>query len=278
MRSMLMLLMILIMYAEAVFGAEEKEILNFVKSAIAVNRSYKVKDVKIKSKENIKDPKGWSVYFIQIDLVLTYQNNKVISINDMIFSNGKYISKDFINIKTKRSLKKEISPKVEARLYNKKHLLYGNYKALNKILVFSDPMCPFCIDFVPKLIKFVQKHPNDFALFYYHLPLSALHPPSKTLVKAILVAEKLGVKDIVKRVYNEDFDPINSDVQAILDEFNKKFSTKITKKDIEQKDILQRYEEDIKEARNLMVNGTPTIFVNGKKDPTREAYKKLAKD
>ena len=91
MRSMLMLLMILIMYAEAVFGAEEKEILNFVKSAIAVNRSYKVKDVKIKSKENIKDPKGWSVYFIQIDLVLTNQNNKVISINDMIFSNGKYI-------------------------------------------------------------------------------------------------------------------------------------------------------------------------------------------
>lgn len=254
------------------------EVTSFVKRSIAVSQQYKVKNVRVVSKNELEDLEGWSVYFFKIDLELVKQKGKIITITDSIFSNGKYISKDFTIIQGGGSLKKTVSPEVDPKLYNKEHLIYGNYEAKHKILVFSDPQCPFCLDIVPDVMDFVEKHDKDFALFYYHLPLEKLHPAAATIVKATLAAEKKGYMNILKRVYLEDIDIRTKDQQKILDLFNKKLKTDITIEDIKKEDIKKRYIEDIEAARGLMVSGTPTVFVNGKKDPTRMSYTKLLKE
>lgn len=254
------------------------EVTSFVKRSIAVSQQYKVKNVRVVSKNELEDLEGWSVYFFKIDLELVKQKGKIITITDSIFSNGKYISKDFTIIQGGGSLKKTVSPEVDPKLYNKEHLIYGNYEAKHKILVFSDPQCHFCLDIVPDVMDFVEKHDKDFALFYYHLPLEKLHPAAATIVKATLAAEKKGYMNILKRVYLEDIDIRTKDQQKILDLFNKKLKTDITIEDIKKEDIKKRYIEDIEAARGLMVSGTPTVFVNGKKDPTRMSYTKLLKE
>ena len=51
---------------------------------------------------------------------------------------------------------------------------------------------------------------------------------------------------------------------------------KITEKDFTPK-INRIYQEDLKLGQQLLVQGTPTIFVNGQKDTDRTLYKKIVK-
>lgn len=283
MRSlMLKLLTITIALSSMLFSAEavldiDKKVVSFLEKAIAPNENYKFEKITILKKDDLKDAAGWKVYFVRIDLSLLKQEGKKVSVNDIVFTNGKILSKDFIDVNNGKSIKNNFSLDIEASAYTKEHLLAGNFNAPNKLVIFSDPLCPFCMDFVPEVITAVEKNPEIFALFYYHFPLS-IHPSSPTLVKAMLVAEEKGDKDIVKKMYNEIIDLKTADEKIILDTFNQVFKTNITLEEINQAHIIKKLNSDHDLATNLMINGTPTIFLNGKKDDTRTNYKKLIKE
>ena len=196
-----------------------------------------------------------------------------ISQSDIIFAKDGYISPDFINIKTNRSIKHDLSPKVDDSFYDDKHLLLGNKNAKHKILIFTDPNCPFCKEIVPEIIEVVKKYPDIFALYYYHLPLLRLHPASKTLCKAMILLQKDKKADLIKKIYEIDFNYDEKDEKKILEEFNKKLGLNFTLKDINQDWVKKELENDMKRAEDLLVSGTPTMFLDGKKDPSREKYK-----
>ncbi len=255
----------------------EDKIIRFVTKAIKTGNGYRFKKVSIIGSEVIPSMKDWKAYFLKIDLILPGKNNKEISVKDIMFANKFVIAKELIDIGNGRSLKSFFALPAGDELYDEKHFLTGNKNAKNRLIIFSDPLCPFCMEFVPDVINFVEKHKNDLALYYYNFPL-VIHPGSKSLVKAILAAKKLGtVKDLEKKVYEEAFDFEKSDEKSVLDAFNKVFKVNLTLKDINSPDILAELEYDLKVARDLMINGTPAIYVNGKKDSTRELYKKLVK-
>ena len=283
MRSlMLKLLTITIVLSSTLFSAEavldiDKKIVSFLEKAIAPNENYKFEKITILKKDDLKDAAGWKVYFVRIDLSLIKQEGKKVSVNDIVFTNGKILSKDFLDVSNGRSIKSNLSLDITATAYNKEHLLAGNFNAPNKLVIFSDPLCPFCMDFVPEVIADVQKNPETFALFYYHFPLS-IHPAAPTLIKAMLVAEEKGEKDVVKKVYDEVFDFKTTDEQVILDEFNKALKTNLTVAEINKESILKKLKFDHEYATNLMINGTPTIYLNGKKDETKTSYRKLIKE
>ena len=86
------------------------------------------------------------------------------------------------------------------------------------MVIFSDPMCPFCIDFVPEVIdEIVSSKTKKIALFYYHFPLS-IHPRAETIVKATIAAEADGVDpaELISKVYNTDFEEVSKDEKAVL--------------------------------------------------------------
>jgi len=88
------------------------------------------------------------------------------------------------------------------------------------------------------VIADVEKNPETFALFYYHFPLN-IHVAAPTLVKAMILAEEKGDKEIVKKVYQEVLDIKESDEKVILDIFNPTFKTNFTVAQINQPHILK---------------------------------------
>lgn len=262
----------------------EAKIIKAVKGAIRTGKNFKLKEVKIKAKKNLEKPKGWSAYFLDIFLeVKKKDSNKseIIQAVDTVFSDGNYLAKDLLNLKTQKSIKKEVALDLTSDYYRKDHLIAGNFKAKNKLVIFSDPQCPFCQDFVPGLIKFVKKHPKDFALFYYHFPLDVIHPASPTLIRVILAAEKKIKKDkgdFLIEVYEKYFDIPTTNEDEILKVFNKAFKMHITKKEIHTPDIENRVKEDYKMGENVAISGTPAFYVNGKKDFTRSKHLEMVKD
>ncbi len=258
----------------------EKDIISYVKKAINVNKNFKLKDIRVGQSAAVEKLPNWKVYFLDIDLEVHKKGQKdsVTTVHDKIFSNGTYIVRDFIDMKKKSSLKDHIAPDLDGKIFYKAdHLLYGNPDAKMKIVAFSDPICPFCQTYMPKLLKAAKENPDKIALYYYHFPLTMLHKEAPTVIKAILVAEKQGVKNVVEKVYAAKFALDTADDKKILKAFNKAIGTDITEKDINAQDILVHYSEDVEAAGQLMISGTPTIYVDGKKDYSRNKYKAMIK-
>ena len=210
-----------------------------------------------------------------------------------LFSNGKIIALELLDIKTGESLKALASPKFDEKYYSKANLIAGNVDAKHKIVVFSDPLCPFCTQLVPGLIKDAKSNPDKFALYLYHFPLS-MHPAAATIVKCMVAAEMKGEKDIALRTYIVDagkkitrkandggvkatFTMQETNEKRILNEFNKALSTNLSIADITNPTVLNHVRRDREIQRLMLVNSTPTVYVDGAKDPSRNKYKNLRK-
>lgn len=249
-------------------------ILDFTKNQIAQNKRVTLKDISIISKKIVPSVTGWTAYLLKLNLTF---NGQDVSVNEIVFSDGNIIAQNLFDINNGDSLRESVLPDVDASHYRADRLIAGTHGATNKIVVFSDPMCPFCMDIVPEIIKFVKAHDKEFALYYYHFPIETIHPQSVAIIKAAIVATSKGEKDVIERVYQSEFTPKGVDDSVSLNQFNKQFKTSIKLEDIQSPEVIAHYHEDLDIASKLMINGTPTVFVNGKRDKTKEAYKGLVK-
>ena len=112
MRSlMLKLLTIIALSSVSLFANNENDakVVSFLQKAIATNENYTFDKVVILKKEEMKESLGWMVYFVRIDLNLTKQAGKKVTVNDIVFTNGKILSKDFVDLSSGRSLKNDFS-------------------------------------------------------------------------------------------------------------------------------------------------------------------------
>ena len=272
------ILSISILLSSALFAASSDEnIISFEQKRITQNPNVKIKDIKISTKKELP-LNGWYGYIIDVQANI---QGKDINAKDILFSDGKYISLELIDSETGKSLKDLVTPNLTDNYHDKSKLIAGNANAKDKIVIFSDPLCPFCKDYVPDVIKYVNKNTNDIALYYYHFPLMALHPASAPLSKLVEVAKHKGIKDIELKVYETDwekyFDVKSVDEKKILEAFNKEFKTSIKLEEISAKEINALLEKDISMGEEVLVSGTPTIFINGVKDSSRLKYETLGK-
>ena len=277
--SMLKLLMSASILASNLFASNiDEKIANFFLSVIDNNNGmFRIKKIQVKGYKELKDLPGWKVYFVDIDLDML-KDKKDMVVHEKVFTNGKYIVKDFLDINTHRSLKRDIGVDIsDNSIYNKKHLVYGTGNEPHKIVTFSDPLCPFCQHYMPQLLKAVKEHPGKIALYYYHLPLGNLHLASPTLARLMIVAKKKGVKDVELKTYKgkDHFVTNETDETKTIRAFNQVMGTNITKEEIHQPWVDKELEEDKKVADELMISGTPTVYVDGKKDSNRDKYKKI---
>lgn len=257
--------------------ANDSTVVDFEKKRVAQNPNVKVKDVKVNTKKDLPLA-GWNGYILDVEAIV---QEKSLKVKDILFSNGDYIALDLIDAKTGKSLKDLVTPNLTSNYYDKTKLIAGNHNAKDKIVVFSDPLCPFCMEYIPEVINYVNKNSDSIALYYYAFPLVQIHPASEALSKIIEVAKNKGVKDIELKAYETDwetyFSPKENDEKKILEAFNKGLKTNIKLEEIASKDINEKLLKDMSMGEEVMVTGTPTIFVNGVKDTTRELYKTLGK-
>ena len=279
MKSASKVLTLAVLLTTSLFASvSDDNVLKFEKERISQNPNVKLENVSINTKKELP-VKGWYDYIIDVEATV---ENKTVNAKDIVFSDGRYISLDLIDSKNGKSLKDLVTPSLTTKYYNKAKLIAGNHNAKDKIVIFSDPLCPFCMDYVPEVINHVNKNKDSVALYYYHFPLLRLNPAAGPLSKLMELGKEKGIKDIELKVYEADwdeyFDSKQSDEKKILTGFNKVFKTSFTEDDLSSIELTDLVEEDTKMGEDVMVQGTPTIFVNGEKDTMRTEYKKLGKN
>ncbi|OCL83272.1 DsbA family protein [Arcobacter porcinus] len=255
--------------------ANEQLVIEFEKNRLERNPELIVNSIKTFYIKKLDIKGDWSAYILDVNVDLKDKN---MIVKDILFSNGEVVTSELYDINSKKSLQEQASPDLNNSYYDEKKLIAGTHGAKNSLVVFSDPLCPFCQRYIPELISYVNKNSKNIALYYYSFPLIQIHRASLDLSKLIEIA-KQSDKNIVEKAYkvnwNRYFDPNSTDSKLILDSFNKELKTSIKLEELQVEKYHKVIEDEVKMAENLLVNGTPTIYINGKKDSSKEAYKKL---
>ncbi len=252
-----------------------KALLLYVKKNVVRNPQVKVNGIEVlETKTDARIP-GWKVLLTNMDL--TYRG-KDIKAPEMIFVKDGLATGQLSDLKTGKNFRDLIRPTVPASMYDDAHLLYGNKDAAHKIVVFSDPMCPFCRDTVPSLLKAAKEHPDQIALYYYHLPLMQIHPVSGILTKVMHHAQKEGKQDVIDKMYSIKLGFRETDMTKVLAKVKDHTGYSISATKVEDNATKAALKADEDAAARMMVSGTPTIYVDGQWDRSRVKYKKFIQD
>lgn len=138
----------------------------------------------------------------------------------------------------------------------------GPANARITIVEFSDFQCPFCIAAIPQLKQLLQAFPNDVKLVFKQFPLDS-HSQAATAAAAALAAHKQGkfwpMHDALfnqhGRLSREKILELASTVG--LDQ--KRFAA-----DLDSADTRKAVARDLNEGMEAGVEGTPSLFVNGR--------------
>ena len=246
----------------------------FLENALKSNPSLSNVNVKVRNIKDVDGLKGWKAENITVSATISEKGNiRKINEPSTYFSNGTFMTNSLTNIKT--GMQVTLEPKFLKSYYLKSNIISGNSKSKYKVVIFSDPLCPFCKKFVPKTLRALKKYPEKFAIYYYDFPLSNLHPASETLVKIgehnrhVKGASKI---DAVLDMYDSEINPSTRDSQKILSSYNDQFGTSVSMKDLKSKKTLGNIRKIKEIASKLNINGTPTFFYDGNKG-TPDTYK-----
>ncbi len=249
-------------------------LVNYIKKAVVKNPQVKVKGLTVLESTTHKDLPGWTVLLTNMDL--EYQK-KDLHVPETMFIKDGLITGHLVNLKTDVDYRDVIKPKVPQRMYDDAHLLFGNKDAEHKIVVFSDPECPFCREVVPGLMKAAKEHPSKIALYYYHLPLLRIHPVSDILTRIMHVAQEEGKTDVVEKMYTLKINPQETNMIKVLAAVKAHTGYSISAEKINAKAVKDVLKADSEAASKMMVSGTPTIYVDGAWDKNRDGYKAFIK-
>lgn len=258
-------------------SSNEDVVKNYIKKYMVKAPSVKVTSVDIIGKKELDSPKGWDAYFVNIHAQIK-KNPTVtdkVTVPETIFAKDGFASPTLIDMKTGKDLKSMLKPELKSDIYNDEHLFAGDKDAKHKIVVFTDPKCPFCQKKVPEIYKAVKANPKTFALYYYHFPLLRIHPVSDILTRVMLIEQKKGNFDNAMKVYTLNVKYNEKNVTKVLAEVKKVMGISLTEKDLDAKEIADELKLDQERATKALVAGTPTVYIDGKWDKSRNKYKEF---
>jgi protein-disulfide isomerase len=261
---------------------DESGVRDYIKNYIEQKTKSTVKSIDIVSNYPIEEAPGWEVYFLLLKLDTTLAGkSQEIMVPKRVFTNGKRITLKLIKKgkygKRDQDYNKLLKPKVPLDAYDEEHFLIGSQTAPHKIVLFSDPFCPYCQEKFPEIVNVVKKNPDIYALYYYHYPLIKIHPASDLTTKAIHIFHKRGELDKMMALYDLEVSPTEHNPKKIIDAIRKKTGVNFTLKELESEEVKEAIRTDLAMKRRLWITGTPTIFIDGKWDKMRKAYKQYAR-
>jgi len=140
------------------------------------------------------------------------------------------------------------------------------------IVVFSDLQCPHCKGEAEMLRqKLIQNYPKDVRLYFKDFPIESLHPWAKAAAMAgrCIFAQSndafWAYHDWIF-AHQESFTPTTLN-QQILDWAKDQKGLDAAKLGacLEKKTSEPEVDAELKEGHDLEINGTPTMFINGRR-------------
>jgi protein-disulfide isomerase len=143
------------------------------------------------------------------------------------------------------------------------------------IVVFSEFECPYCAQLVPLLEQVIGQYPKDVKLVFKNFPLQ-IHAFAIRAATAAMAAASQGkfweFHDLLFKDFNQLSDQKVKEIVKKLGLNEQEFEKKLG-----DPQILQKIRQDAMDGVNAEVNGTPTIFINGKllRNRSLQGFKKI---
>jgi protein-disulfide isomerase len=140
----------------------------------------------------------------------------------------------------------------------------GPISAKITLVEFSDFQCPYCSKAAFELDELSRKYPGDVRLVYKQYPIAVIHSQATLAARASLAANNQGKFWLMHdRMFNNSKKLTKENILAWAKEVNMDMPRFI--KDVDSKEVAAAVDRDIKEADDIGVLGTPTVFLNGKR-------------
>lgn len=155
----------------------------------------------------------------------------------------------------------------------------GNPDALVTLIEYSDFQCPACATYYPMVNKLAEEMGEEVRVIYRHFPLSSIHPQAELAARA---AEAAGQQDAFWAMHDKLFSNQSawsnqSDAKDIFINYAKDLNLNLEKftSDMDNGDIKDAIKDDQRSGNQALVEGTPTLFLNGQKINNPRSYDKL---
>ncbi len=276
MMSLMSKLLMSSLAATCMLSAGAFNVEKFVKKNVVKNPKVKIKNIQTINIKKIPGKNDWNAYLIMVNLTF---NGKKIKEPMTIFVDEKsgLATMSLMDANNGTEYQKVIKPDMPESYYNDEHLIAGDKNAKHKMVIFSDPQCPFCIQYVPKVLKDFKEKKGDVALYYYHMPLLRLHPVSEVLTRVMESLQKEGKTDQAMKVYGLKIAAREKKEEKILAALKKQLGIEVNKEKIASKEIKEAVKKDMDAGLNMMIRGTPTVYFDGEYDQNRAKYKQYMK-
>ena len=268
-KSLLMASGIFALLSTTLYAETNAELLKEFAMSKFKENGIEIKNLQVEAPNTLNG--NWKQYPITF---LVKENGNFVQTKETLIMNGHYLVSDALNLKTMTSIREENTRIFQNKFYNDDYLIIGNKNAKNKVVIFSDPLCPFCKNIVNALFTDAKQAKEKPAVYLYEIALK-IHPASKILLQHIM-ASKNHIKAI-KKVYAADVDGkfiSVSDFTTINSWFKEKTGETITKDEIGKIHEISQVQHL---ADELGVDGTPTIFINGHQTKFLSKVEKLFK-
>ncbi len=138
----------------------------------------------------------------------------------------------------------------------------GNPNAPVTIVEFSDFQCPFCKRADPTLRKIREEYGDRVRIAFKHMPLS-IHPQAPAAHAAAEAAHRQGR---FWEMHDKIFENQRDLKPATFERYARELGLDVErfKRDASSKEVQARIDEDLRQAQQLSVTGTPSFFINGR--------------
>ena len=147
------------------------------------------------------------------------------------------------------------------------------------LIEYSDFQCPACATYYPMVNKLAEEMGQEVRVIYRHFPLSSIHPQAELAARA---AEAAGQQDAFWSMHDKLFGNQStwsnqSNAEDIFISYAKDLNLDVEKfkSDMNNSDIKDAIKDDQRSGNQALVEGTPTLFLNGQKINNPRSYDKL---
>ncbi|MGA1863232.1 thioredoxin domain-containing protein [Deferribacter thermophilus] len=251
------ILVIIFAFYSLTFADVKTELIENIKSNF---QKRGLKDVKLNVTvlKKLDKPNGY--YFLKVN-IMDKKNNR--EATQYIISDGKLLIPDIVELKTGKSLIKELTFNYDTVNIPIKNLtlIQGNKNAKHIIIKISDFECPFC----RKAYEFLEpkiKDRKDIAFYMLHYPLP-IHKKAVIFAKVFEAGITMGY-NFTSELYSGKYDKKSEN--EIIDEFAKKTNDPAKFKQlVNSKEIIDKIEYHKKLAEKYGFRATPVLIFDGKK-------------
>jgi protein-disulfide isomerase len=142
--------------------------------------------------------------------------------------------------------------------------MVGEPTAPVTLVEFFDYGCPACVQLKPTLDVVIKENQSRLKVYYKMYPLVAKHPDSMGCAKAAMAALAQGK---FHQMHDVIFEKFGAQKEDDLRGYAQQLGLDMAKYDADFSAVEAHVKADMKDGEAAGVDGTPTLFLNGRKYP-----------